>query len=236
MVRHNWLRCFLWSAGIVVLLVCVYWSWQHFTARPDRSLLAGTPFATPGWQGIVPGKSTRGEAWQILKRSPYIRRASIWTTEAPDHSGAIRELVYWDNKSLGLLPVTGVLRNQMVIANNKVLLIEIFLKHEVRVSQVIEHFGNPLQIIRCHQEDGLGTPYTAIYLWYGTEGLALQSRGAYSVYEGLLVPESYVTNVYYFEPMEPDEFVSQLGRPIYLCLVGPPQIQEWSGYDTRPTP
>lgn len=234
MVRFNWSQYLLLAVGIIAILFFACWFLQQFTAQHDRSLLTETPFTASGWHGIVPGQSTREEAWRILKHSPYVRRASIWMTEIEDPSTTINELIYWDDKSLDLLPCDGVVCNRMIIASDKVLLIEIFLGYEVRAAQVVERYGAPQQIIRCHQVDRSGTPYTAIYLWYGTEGLALQSRGAYSVYEGLLIPESYVTDIYYFEPMELAQFIDQLGHDIYLCQ--DPQIEGWSGYDPAPTP
>lgn len=232
MVRINWLQYLLLVVGIIAIMLFVVWFIQQFTARHDRSLLTETPFMTPGWHGIVPGQSSQEEAWRILERSSYVRRASIWMTEIENPSTMISKVIHWDNKSLDLLPCHGAVCNRMMIAGDKVLLIEVVLGYEVRATQIIEHYGAPQQIIRCHQEDGSGTPYTAIYLWYGNEGLALQSRGAYSAYEGLLVPESYVTEVYYFRPVELAQFIDQFGRDIYLCQ--DPQIEGWAGYDPTP--
>lgn len=227
------IRYGLLSFGLIAILAIAYFLFRISSSRPDQSLLTGTSFSEPGWHSIVPGSTTREEAWQILKRSSYVRQTSIWSTEAKYDPGLMIESVYWDNQPLALISTTNTDSNRMIVIDDKVRLIDIHLDYEVRVDQIITHFGNPQKIMRCKQQDNQGGLYTAIYLWYGDNGLALQSMGAYSV-EGLLVPDSYVIETYYFEPMSLDDFVSELGTLAYLCQE--PQIQDWTGYDPIPTP
>lgn len=226
------IRYSLLLLSLIIILVIAYFLFRISSSRPDQSLLTGIPFSETGWHGIVPGSTTGEEGLRILKQSPYVRQASIRSAEARYDPGLMVKLVYWDNQSLALISTANVLSNRMIIVNDKVKLIDIHLDYEMRAYQVVTHFGVPQKIMRCQQQDSQGGLYTAIYLWYGDNGLALQSIGAYSV-DGLLVPDSYVTEVYYFEPMSLNDFINELGTMAHLCQT--PKIENWVGYDPVPT-
>lgn len=209
------------TLAICILMISVYLCYRAFYSIPDRSLLTGLPFAEQGWQGIIPGETTKEEALNVLKSSPYVRQASIRVSPGTPEV----EHIYWDNKRLSFRAgASPRLKNRAVVGYNRIAAIRLHLSENITVEQAITHFGDPKAVAWHETRDWQGAIYIAAYLLYPDQGFALHSIATFS---RELTPESPVTQVYYYEPMSVDELSNTIGPLLYMDLS---QTESWTGY------
>lgn len=208
-------------AGLAAL--CLYLVFRRCYSVLDKSLLT-KPASAKGWQGIIPGETTREEALGILKKSPYVRGASIRLISGGD--------IAWDNEllNLGFSPVGPEKENRIFCNDDRVVVVSIRPTYVITVEQVIAHFGQPEKVARYDTRGFDGGLYTAIYLLYPEQGLAVTIRN-------LITPGSTITEICYFEPVPSDELFKALGfNTLGFSYIDLRQMEDWAGYEWIPDP
>jgi hypothetical protein len=235
--RNQWWIIVLVVISFVVMATCV--CLHQYCSIPDRTLLIGSSSGIQRWHDITPGKTSQEEALNVLRSSSYVRQASI---EVPPsgHYGFGTETketqnIYWDNRLIYPSPTAGHLSNRMIIVDDQVEVVSIRLDYDITVNQIVTHFGKPDKIVWDKREDS--GVYMAAYLLYPSQGLAIHCLGFSTIVNGTmtgtLLPDSRVLWVYYFEPMQLDEFADTIGPLLYMDLS---QIGDWTGYGLAQSP
>lgn len=237
-LRRNPWRMLVWLLLGLFVVVVIYWCFREFCAIPDRSLLA-VPLPTVNrWQSIIPGQTSKEQALNILGSSPYVRRASITVYPGGKlQDGSKFQSIRWDNKLMSFVPPHWLLSNHMVLLDDKVVVVAIYLNYHMTAEQAIAHFGEPERIARGEGVARNSAYDEVINLLYPDKGLILTCRGnsilSGDSIVGQLVPGSPVVWAYHFESMSLDELGRTAGSLLDMDLN---HMEDWAGYDSAPNP
>ncbi len=225
-------RKVLWVAGslVTIALVVVISVWQWQTARlrntlVDDSLLSDIPCAAPCWQGIVPGKTSRSQALQILRNSPYVRDDSLEEAGTAETGGVTW---WWSIPGRRLQP-------SLVWQDGIVREITLGLTYDLTVHQIVSKFGPPESL-----DVGVGGvpehQYWIVDLYYPGKGI--QFKAYTSEYSSLLEPSTEVGVAIYFVPSSLEERVANIyshgendisGRHVVVSNIMS-LMRPWKGY------
>jgi hypothetical protein len=101
------------------------------SAEVDTSLVTGEPCASPCWQGLLPGESTKQEALQALEMLSFVNSDTI-SVRIPVSPFEGRELIEW-------MYGTG----EIVVDNEIVRSITVDLFYDLELQRLVEIIGEP---------------------------------------------------------------------------------------------
>ncbi|MCP4525480.1 MAG: hypothetical protein GY833_06180 [Aestuariibacter sp.] len=220
-----------WALLLTLLaILSLYACFQRFCSIKDKNPFIGESLDIPRWHGIVLGETSKEGVLEILRSSPYVRRASILTMSDERLDGTIIELVRWDNRVLSLIPSTYAPNNEIRIIEDKVREIRIHMEYDVTIEQIIALVGEPKKVEREITHNLQGGRYSAFYLLFSSQGLIVDGV---ATLDGLITPNSRVIRVYYFEPASLDESNNTIESLPHWDLS---DMEDWTGYDSTQIP
>jgi hypothetical protein len=157
--RLNQFGLMLTFLGAVLLLMGELIAKNAFCRPSDTweyAWVHGMPCRAPCWQGIVPGKTSAGEARELLKRLPFVKPDSV-------KQGSWRSL---DGDGGGHLSID----------NGVVQAVHLALPSGVRLGDVIDSYGEPSHVAagRWYGNHGDG-PFYSLALVYASPGIVLDA-------------------------------------------------------------
>lgn len=221
-VKRVWVAAVLLAIGVTMIFL----AWQFrldYSKRTlvDRSLLTDIPCPAPCWQGIVPGETSRSQALQILRDSPYLRHDSLQESGTDENGG-----VTWQWDVPGRRLTSSISWQDGVVQS-----ITLGLTYDLTVDQVIGKFGPPEAIDVIEG----GTPehnYWIIDLYYPHVGV--QFKAYTPEFESSLEPSTEVGVAQFFVPTSLEERVSDVfgegesAERIISRVMG--LMRPWQGY------
>ena len=173
----------------------------------------------PCWDGIKLGKTTREEAFLLLKGNPEIDKDSIQFSSGDG--------VFWDAglswKFNDVIESTGVI----YFHKDKAVFIELFSESGIALSDYFQMLGKPKEV-RMNKIIGDGVFITGT-INYPDSGLCLEPRYRTN-YKNLdfvkIEPSTLIYKLYLFQPGT----IPSQTRGICLTPQDPKLIQQWSGY------
>ena len=181
-----------------------------------------TTCSPPCWKSIIPGKTSREEAGNILKNSSEVKQNSIrtWSMVAADDS------IGWE-----FLPRTGDRFGDILINNDIVFGFSFYPdKNGLSLKTAISYFGEPENIVAINNNSEI--PYLSIYLGYPSKGIVLWSSVTpYHMGEAVKISsDTIIEGFWYFET----NLYIQLMTSMYIANIDPKILSQstypWPGY------
>lgn len=188
----------------------------------DTSLLTDNPCRVPCWHNIIPGESDADHVRAQLEDNPTVRKSTL-AYELTEEGGVPIGLFYWLAK--------GELWNRIVLHNETVVRMEIYVDHDWTLGDVVDKFGSP-EYVDSYPYGEEGTGYFVVF-YYPAQGLKFHSSTFPFTGEFGITRDLKVTEGVYFAPTTLEGMLSEA----YLC---PPEkmedcrlddVREWEGFE-----
>jgi hypothetical protein len=163
----------------------------------DRSLLTDSPCAAPCWQGIIPGKTSKSQAIQILRNNMYVKEDSLQEAGTSEWGGAT-----WQWRVPGRRLQPGISWQDDTVQE-----ITLGLTYDLTIEQVVNKFGPPEALIASKG----GVPehwYWIINLYYSQIGV--QFKAYTREFSSLLEPSTQVGVAQLFAPISLEERIANV--------------------------
>lgn len=214
--KRLWVTISLVTILLAVLISIYLWRTAQLKLVDD-SLLSDTPCAAPCWQGIVPGETSRAQAMQILRDSPYVFDDSL---EESGTSELGRVVWRWCVPGRRLHP-------NISWQNDTVQEITLGLTYDLTVDQIVSKFGEP-EALSAVSGGVPEFPYWIIDLYYPDKGI--QFTAYTEGIDSLLEATTEVGAVFYFAPTTLEARVAHDYSSDNLFSYAMNLMRPWQGY------